>query len=178
MKDKIDLGCGLQKPGDDWIGLDKRKTVETDIIHDLESGKLPFEDNRFEKVRAAHILEHLSDEAYYSIVEEMARVCKPDGEVIVKVPHFLSWNAHDPDHQRCFSKISLNAFSIYHDFPTETPQPFGEVSHEYIFNESYVVDIFRRFLGDERTAKFLSNAVDEIRFRMEVEKKKQEAMSQ
>lgn len=164
-KDKLDLACGNRKASGEWLGLDKRNTPDQDIQHDLEENpELPFPDNCFKKVRASHIVEHLSENTYFLLMQEMARVCEPDGEVIVIVPHFLSWNSHDPDHEREFSKISMNAFSIQHQFPTDTPQPFEEVSHEYKFNESYIVDLFIRFLGERRTAKFLPNAVDEIKF--------------
>lgn len=111
MKMKIlDIGCGDNKyPGS--IGLDIRKTEQTDIVKNIEKG-LPFKKNEFDLVYTNHTLEHLDPKKLVFVLEEIWRVTKPKGEIKIIVPHFSSVGAaSNPTHLRAgFTSQTFNYF--------------------------------------------------------------------
>ena len=83
----LDIGCsGWKYPGS--VGMDHVKRKGVDIKWDLNKFPYPVKPNTFDMVYASHILEHLEDPA--KVIEELHRVCKPNGKVIIKVPHASS----------------------------------------------------------------------------------------
>lgn len=96
----LDVGCGggiltiaLQKYVNNIIGVDGStemlkhvpKTIET---HLANAAKLPFLDNKFDKILCHSIFQYFSNINYArTVLEEMERVCKPNGLIyIVDVP--------------------------------------------------------------------------------------------
>src|SRR3989304_5503030 len=80
-----DVGCGTQKfPG--AIGIDVRPHPSADIRHDLNAVPWPFEDGSFDLVVMRHVLEHLKD--VVEIIDELYRITRPGGRIVVEVPHF------------------------------------------------------------------------------------------
>jgi len=56
--------------------------------------QLPYEDGRFDLLLATDVIEHLQDEG--PALEELRRVCAPDGRLIVTVPAYnWLWSRHD-----------------------------------------------------------------------------------
>jgi predicted SAM-dependent methyltransferase len=108
----LDLACGKRKFKNEnavVIGLDKVKLPGVDIIWNLEKTPLPFSDNEFDIVYARHILEHIRN--FFSLMEELHRITKKDGKIIVRVPHFSNQYAFVcPDHKRFFA---LNSFDYF-----------------------------------------------------------------
>jgi len=104
----LDIGCSTidrkykgSNPKDKVIGLDKFHVDGADVIADLEYS-LPFRDNSFDMVVAKHVLEHIVN--FFSVMEEIFRVLKPNGILKVWVPHFSSALAYaNPDHKRYFT---------------------------------------------------------------------------
>jgi ubiquinone/menaquinone biosynthesis C-methylase UbiE len=111
----LDVGCGtgyamqramLEKqcevvgidpdPGAHGVGRFETERVTAPLtIQQGCSEQLPYEDNSFDLVYSSHVLEHVSDEV--KSLQEMKRVLKPDGTLIIGVPtsemawiHFLS----------------------------------------------------------------------------------------
>ena len=115
----LDVGCGNSKiPG--AIGIDIAGGTQADIVHDLNKLPWPLEDNSFDIVRLWSVLEHLDD--VVAILEEVQRVARPGGLVIVGVPHFSSANAYtDPTHRHYFS----GRFADYMVEGTESFRHFG-----------------------------------------------------
>lgn len=103
----LNIGCGMKKM-ETAINLDKSGFVKPDIIWDLEKTPLPFENNDFNMVFASHTLEHINN--FFSLMEELYRILKPEGILDIKVPHYTSPTAHYPDHKRCFCWDSFNCF--------------------------------------------------------------------
>ena len=95
----LDLGCGnLRHPGS--IGVDILPHAEgVDVVADITRG-LPFADNSVDGVYMVHVLEHISD--LVGFMEELWRVCRPNGWVSIRGPHasssFTTWS--DPTHVR------------------------------------------------------------------------------
>jgi len=115
----LDVGCGNSKiPG--AIGIDIAGGTQADIVHDLNKLPWPLEDNSFDIVRLWSVLEHLDD--VVAILQEVQRVARPGGLVIVGVPHFSSANAYtDPTHRHYFS----GRFADYMVEGTESFRHFG-----------------------------------------------------
>lgn len=71
--------------------------VKEKLQIDIEQGsilELRFADNTYDLVCAFDVIEHVADDQL--AVNEMARVCKPEGFVFVTVPAFMSlWSQHD-----------------------------------------------------------------------------------
>lgn len=104
----FDFGCGsgylmgeLQKTGYDGYGVDFEKEA---IEHGLSSGiknltlgsgdKIERPDKSFDMVTAFDVLEHLENER--PVVEELARVLKPGGKMIITVPAYMwLWGVQD-----------------------------------------------------------------------------------
>ena len=84
---KLNIGCGRDiKKG--YINLDKYDIPGVNVVHDIEKGKFPFNDNTFNEIYCCHILEHLHTfEDFIHVMEEIHRTVKKTGIVIIKVPH-------------------------------------------------------------------------------------------
>jgi ubiquinone/menaquinone biosynthesis C-methylase UbiE len=101
----LDVGCGsgynMQKASEDLqchvSGIDpepfahgvdrnweKSSVIHTKNIHTGSGEDLPFEDNRFDIVFSSHVLEHADNAT--KMLNEMKRVAKPGGIVIIGVP--------------------------------------------------------------------------------------------
>lgn len=164
--DKLSLGCGDSKPGEEWVGLDRVDTLDVDVVHDLETGALPFDDGSFEVVEARHVLEHLPHEEYLEILEEVRRVLQPDGLLYVVGPHFLSWNSCTEDHYRSFGRRSFDIFDPRHDYPNQYPDLFHVENWLYDFLDNEHVNNCRKSFPDDEVAAHVPNAVNEIIFEL------------
>jgi len=104
----LDIGCGRNKiPG--AVGIDKVPLPGVDVIHDLNSYPYPFDDDSFDEIYAIHVIEHL--DSIVRAMEEIHRLVKPDGKVIIVTPHYsdyMSWN--DPTHKWHLSTYSFRYF--------------------------------------------------------------------
>lgn len=106
---KLNLGCG-EDIREGFLNMDIVKGRGVDLIHNLNKFPWPFKDNQFEVVYASHVLEHVDD-----LVETMAeihRILKPNGKLIVRVPHFSCGVSYrDPTHKRLFSYFTFDYFT-------------------------------------------------------------------
>ena len=82
---------------------------------------LPYEDGSFDLVTALDVLEHIEDDE--KALQEIARVCKPGGCLLVTVPVYPSlWGEHDEinEHKRRYLPkrllimIEANGFELVH----------------------------------------------------------------
>ncbi|MBL7157321.1 MAG: methyltransferase domain-containing protein [Candidatus Omnitrophica bacterium] len=107
MEKKIlDIGCGNNKIKD-AIGLDIDEKTRADIIWDLNKYPYPIEDNKFDKVYAKHIIEHVDDSIEF--MKEVYRITKPNGICFIETPHFSCYVAYsEPQHKRYFSYFMID----------------------------------------------------------------------
>jgi len=166
-REGLALGCGDKDHGENWVHLDISDLGHVDVVHDLQKGTLPFENNSFEKVRAVHVLEHLSQEALISILKEISRVTVPGGKVYIVLPHFLSWNASDLDHFRAGSRRTFVQFTEEYSMNTPYPTLFSEENIGFEFEDYWLYNISQKVLPDDRVAQILPNAVREIQYTFE-----------
>lgn len=126
---KLNLGCGLDiKSG--YINLDIKKLLGVDVTHDLTSFPYPFGDNTFEVVEMHHVLEHLENPL--KIIEELWRISKPGGKIIISVPHWSHFTAYgDFTHRNYFS----SALFIYYE--DGNPKYYSEKMNFNLLNKKF-----------------------------------------
>jgi SAM-dependent methyltransferase len=77
------------------IGIDFNPNLDADVVHDLNVFPYPFDNSEFDEVYIKGTLCLLNDPV--KVMEEIYRMCKPGGEVVVLQPYFRSvWNHVDP----------------------------------------------------------------------------------
>jgi len=132
-KKVLDIGCGfgylgklLIGTGNEVYGVDiaeeaLKKAAEDGIktrVANVES-EIPFADSSFDVVVAAEIIEHLRDTDRF--LEEIHRILKPDGFLVLTTPNFLSLG------RRIFYLLGRNA---YHEASfTFPPTPAGHLRY-------------------------------------------------
>jgi len=104
----LHLGCGNEKaPGS--IGIDHNPRSGADVIHDLNRFPYPFPDNRFDRVIADNILEHLDD--IPKVMEEIFRITKHGARVLISTGHFTAVDSFtDPTHKHFFTSRTFDYF--------------------------------------------------------------------
>jgi len=108
----LDLGCGNRKK-EGSIGVDINPGTNADIIHDLNSFPYPFDESAFIEIYADNVIEHLDN--VVKVMEELHRISKPEGIIIIKVPYFRSRYAYiDPTHKHYFTAESFTYFDPSH----------------------------------------------------------------
>jgi len=105
---KLNLGCGkVIKKG--YVNVDSVSLPGVDKVHNLEKYPWPFKNNEFDEVFCDNILEHLSE--IIKPIEELWRITKPNGRIIVKVPIYPSiWAFTDPTHKSVYTFLTFNYF--------------------------------------------------------------------
>jgi len=78
------------------------------LVQSDANQSIPFKDNTFSVITCLDVLEHVDND--FSLIEEMFRVCKLCGHVIVTVPAFeILWSHHDValHHKRRYTKQQM-----------------------------------------------------------------------
>lgn len=80
-----------------------------DVVHDLDKLPWPLKENEFDLIFAHNVFEHLDNQV--RVMEEMWRILKPQGRIIITVPHFRSVDAFtDSTHRHFFTSKSLDYY--------------------------------------------------------------------
>ena len=105
---KLNLGCGnKKKPG--FIGVDSFDCEAVDVIAELTTNKLPFEDSSIDEIWMDNVIEHIQD--IPSLMKEIQRISKNGALVTIFTPHFASADSwRDPTHVHHLSCFSMNHF--------------------------------------------------------------------
>ena len=105
---KLNVGCG-EKILEGYVNIDIVKTPGVTVVHNLNKFPYPFQDSEFDEIYADNVLEHLQDTI--RIMQELHRIMRPGGILVVKVPHFTSHDAWaHPQHTRAFAIDSFDFF--------------------------------------------------------------------
>ncbi len=106
---KIDIGCGPNKKGPDWIGVDRVKFPNVDVVCDLAARNdvmivgappplpfkpWPFESNSVDEVHCSHFVEHLEARERVHFANELFRILKPGAKALIITPHWSSNRAY------------------------------------------------------------------------------------
>lgn len=97
----VDIGCGANKTGKDWFGIDYRKLPGVDLVQDLEKFPWAVPSESFNTAVANHVIEHInpSHGIFISFMNEAWRILKKDGEFLIGAPYATSSGMlRDPTH--------------------------------------------------------------------------------
>lgn len=130
---KLNLGCGKDiKKG--FVNIDSVKLPGVEIVHDLDKYPWPFKDNEFGLVFCSHVLEHLS--SITRPMEEIWRITKPKGRIVIEVPIFPSINAAvDPTHKQFYTYLTFNYFRPEDNLNYYSKARFNIVKRKIVFSK-------------------------------------------
>ena len=119
LKEKFDIELKAVEIVEEKIKTAKQRGINVQKT-DIEKDKLPFNDNYFDMVIFAEVIEHLSNPL--PILSEIKRVVKPTGTVIISTPnavgfsarysHLLGASPHHPPFLE--TKSSKGDYGIHH----------------------------------------------------------------
>lgn len=112
---KLNLGSGERRlPG--FTNVDCVTVTNPDILADLNEPLSELPDSCVDAVYARHTLEHV--DKLVPLLEELHRVCRPNAEIEIIVPHFSNpYFYSDPTHVRFFGLYSFYYFAETVDQP-------------------------------------------------------------
>ncbi len=103
----LELGCGNRKRRADAIGIDVLDFDCVDIVGDIYEILKKIKDRSIDAVFSSHFLEHVRDVPL--LMEELARVMKPLGNLEIVVPHFSNpYFYSDYTHKNFFGLYSFS----------------------------------------------------------------------
>jgi SAM-dependent methyltransferase len=133
---RLNLGSG-RRYDPTAVNLDVTPDTNPDVVHDLNRFPWPFDDDRFDEVTMRDVLEHLDDSV--RVMEEIYRICRPDGVAHIIVPHFSSNGAFtDPTHKRFFALASFDYFAADHPNNFYTWARFRREQGRLVFRPGWV----------------------------------------
>ena len=107
---KLNIGGGYKRI-DGYLNVDNDTNCNPDILVNIETDRIPFEDSTVSRVIAHHILEHLG-EGYFHLLKELYRVCEHGAIIDIRVPHHTHETFYsDPTHRRPITVEGLRLFS-------------------------------------------------------------------
>jgi len=114
----LNFGCGGSRL-EGFAGLDSVDGSTVDIVIDIDNvgDACALTNDSCSFIYMSHVLEHLKNPLW--VMEELWRICRPGGLLLVRVPHGSSEEAWiDPTHKRPYFERSFLYFSQpkYHKF--------------------------------------------------------------
>ena len=107
---QLDLGCGENKQPL-WVGMDKRDLAKVDIVHDVVNFPWPLPDECCLRVLMSHLWEHIAPDRRIGVMNEIWRVMRPEGQLLISVPYATSFGANqDPTHYPCPNEATFGYF--------------------------------------------------------------------
>lgn len=111
---RLDIGCGANKQGPDWTGIDYRPLPGVDIVQDLE--QFPWKDLKDESVDiaiASHVVEHINPAkgTFIKFMDEVWRVLKYGSTFAIATPYAGSLGYfQDPTHVNPCNEVTWSYF--------------------------------------------------------------------
>jgi len=106
-KKKLILGSA-GKVAKDAITLDIDPNHEPDLVHNLNIFPWPFNNDQFTEIICHHVIEHLNDLS--PVMNELHRICSPEGVIYIEVPHHTAWCANVPEHKLRFNYFAFDGY--------------------------------------------------------------------
>ena len=107
---ELELGCGATKRNRQAVGIDVLNYEDVDIVGDVYEILDSFPSQSVDAVYSYHFVEHLPD--LPKLLEELARIIKPNGHVEFVAPHFSNpYFYSDPTHQHFFGLYTFCYFA-------------------------------------------------------------------
>ena len=167
---RADIGCGNNKQGEDWFGIDRRKFDCVDLVQNLEKFPWAIPSKSFDVAVASHVVEHIqkADGIMLSFFNEVWRILKVGGEFLISAPYATSPGFYrDPTHvspinEELFCYLDPNdqfyQGGLYHIY---SPLPFKiKVNTWHVTGNLEVVlvkrEILKEYNVDKEYLKILS----------------------
>lgn len=148
---KLNLGCGKDASNKlplPFLNIDVAGDV-ADMQMDIR--KLPQSwTNKFEEVRASHVLEHFFINEMLKIIAEWVRVLKPDGLLRIIVPDLAVVlqelvNKRDSKGRSSVSiDVTTRALAQIYGIGYDTAETSSYLRHRFIFDEDALVNLLRK----------------------------------
>lgn len=110
----IDIGCGANKQGKDWFGIDYRDIPgSVDMVQDLESFPWKIPSDSFNTAVASHVVEHIQPThgIFISFMNEVWRILKTGGDFLISAPYATSVGMfRDPTHVNFINEETFTYF--------------------------------------------------------------------
>lgn len=109
----IDIGAGKNKQNPNWFGIDYRPLHGIDLVQDLEKQPWPIPSESFNTAILSHVAEHINPAkgGFLSFMNEIYRILKPEGELILSVPYATSPGMfRDPSHCNFLNEETFSYF--------------------------------------------------------------------
>ena len=117
---RLDIACGAQKQGPDWVGMDIAPLPGVDIVHDINVHPWPLPDECVSIAVASHIIEHIPPVVidggktrfpFLEFMDELWRVMRVDGAAHLVAPHGSSQGyLQDPTHCNAINEATFVYF--------------------------------------------------------------------
>ncbi len=132
---RLDIGCGENKQPN-FIGLDIRPVKGVDIVHDAQDFPYPIPDSCCLQVLLSHLWEHIEPKNRVKLMDEIWRIMKPDGQLLISTPYYLSFGAYqDPTHYPCPNEATFTYFDPkYPLYQVYKPKPWKLMRNDYSLN--------------------------------------------
>lgn len=115
----VDIGCGGNKQGENWFGIDYRKLPGVDLVQDLEVFPWAIPSETFNTAVSTHVIEHInpSHGIFIKFMNEVWRILKPGGEFIIGAPYATSMGMfRDPTHVNFINEETWSYFDPEDNF--------------------------------------------------------------
>lgn len=151
----LDIGCGANKQGPDWVGMDKQALDGVDIVHDWNDYPWPLPDECVLRCIASHVVEHVNpaDGGFLRWMNELWRVMHTGGQVAIAHPHTWSRGyGQDPTHCNPLNEVSWVYFDPEHPsgmwgFYKPRPWKIAHLFFDYATNVEVV--LVKREVADD-----------------------------
>lgn len=119
------MGCSDHKqPG--FVGMDIRKVKGVDIVHDVQKFPWPIPSDSCFQILMSHLYEHIEPKYRVRVMDEMWRILKPHGQLMLACPYANSFGAmQDPTHYTCPNEATFTYFDPDHGlYEVYKPKPW------------------------------------------------------
>lgn len=149
---RLDVGCGENKqPG--FVGMDKRECKGVDIVHDIEQFPWPIDNEAVLDIFCSHIIEHVKPWLMLDLMNEMWRVMKPGGQLVISMPYGVSFGfVQDPTHCNACNEATWQYYDprypLWHIYKPQPwliqrgfPQWFAQGNMEVLMRKISMADV-------------------------------------
>jgi len=96
---RLDVACGANKQGPDWVGIDRRRLPGVDIVHDLWRFPWPLPTACARAAAMSHYWEHVPPHLTIDTMAELHRIVQPGGALYISAPYEVGYrDIQDPTH--------------------------------------------------------------------------------
>ncbi len=158
----LDIGCGKNCQSG-FVGLDIRKLPGVDIIHDLEVFPYPLPDECCLAIVGSHIIEHIKPWVTLRFWDELWRIMKPGGQLMVATPYGRSEGyIQDPTHCTPYNVASFQYFDpTYPLYEIYKPKPWRIEKGFPVWRVIGNMECVLRKLTMEEAKEIMENAEEE-----------------